>query len=154
MGAAILFQKSYVVSNGKPTLPPAIQRKHWPVCSRCCCIIALIYHDMYHIGWQPYRPSPTKHKKIFRPTDRIFFGMLRGNMGNFFLGLRIKWLLALSSQKLHVPNHTKSIKPLGYLALKLYRLALTETKLCAVVLPLSCLWSTQTILCSNGKAAW
>ena len=31
MGAAILFQKSYVVSNGKPTLPPAIRRKHWPV---------------------------------------------------------------------------------------------------------------------------
>ena len=25
MGAAILFQKSYVVSNGKPTLPPAVQ---------------------------------------------------------------------------------------------------------------------------------
>ena len=32
MGAAILFQKSYIVSNGKPTLPPAIRRKHWPVC--------------------------------------------------------------------------------------------------------------------------
>ena len=30
MGAAILFQKVYVVSNGKPTLPPAIRRKHWP----------------------------------------------------------------------------------------------------------------------------
>ena len=33
MGAAILFQKSYVVSNGKPTLPPAIRRKHWQVWS-------------------------------------------------------------------------------------------------------------------------
>ena len=31
MGAVILFQKSYVVSNGKPTLPPAIRRKHSPV---------------------------------------------------------------------------------------------------------------------------
>ena len=33
MGAAILFQKAYVVSDGKPTLPPASRRKHWPVCS-------------------------------------------------------------------------------------------------------------------------
>ena len=31
MGAAILIQKSYIVSNGKPTSPPAIRRKHWPV---------------------------------------------------------------------------------------------------------------------------
>ena len=32
---AILFQKSYVVSNDKPTLSPAIRRKHWPVWTLC-----------------------------------------------------------------------------------------------------------------------
>ena len=31
MGAAISFHKSYVVSNSKPTLLPAIWHKHWPV---------------------------------------------------------------------------------------------------------------------------
>ena len=30
MGAAILFQKAFVVSNGKPMLAPAIRRKNWP----------------------------------------------------------------------------------------------------------------------------
>ena len=35
MGAAFLFQKACVVSNGKPALPPASWRKHWPVWTFC-----------------------------------------------------------------------------------------------------------------------
>ena len=56
MGAAILFQKFYVVSNGKPTLPPAIRRKHWPV---------WWMHERNKLSW-----DTTKHTENNKDSDQ------------------------------------------------------------------------------------
>ena len=85
MGPAILFQKSYVVSNGKPMLPPAIRRKHWPVCclhvvystvhfceitEHCGCILTEFkVHVHCILEYLPYTKS--QFKTIFGHFYRI-----------------------------------------------------------------------------------
>ena len=64
MGAAILFQKSYVVPNGRPTLPPAIRRKHWQVWN------SLVHQtEKRPKSWNVWRIF---NNRLFRKSDDSF----------------------------------------------------------------------------------